>query len=127
MVNEPNKVDIKTLRIMINAIRRAEIDFLDPHSRKPIRESAKAFLFGVKGSPLPRICKVLGINVSAARLLILQWKAQGKVGDPLFSYLGDPKNLVRAEQGLPLEHPNFGSIHAGNNPSRQAGSTPDTQ
>jgi hypothetical protein len=122
-----HKVDIKALRLTINALRRAELDFLDPHTRRVVSDSAKAYLFGVKSSPLPCVCKVLGINLSAARLLILTWKAQGRVGDPVFGYLNDPKNLMRAEHGLPLQHPNFESIYAGIDHGRQSKSGVDSQ
>ena len=105
-----DKVDIKSLRLAINALRRAELDFLDPKTRKHVRESARSYLFGVKESPLPKICKVLGINHSAARLLILQWKAKGKVGDPIFGYLIDPKNLIKVERGESLVLPGFESL-----------------
>lgn len=111
----PFKVNIKSLRLAINALRRAELDFLDPKTRRNDKESAKSFLFGLRGSPMPLVCEVLGINVLAGRLLILQWKAQGKVGDPVFNYLTDPKNLVRVENGLPILKPDFGSVYAGIN------------
>ena len=111
----PYKVNVKSLRLAILAIRRAEMDFLDPNTRKQDKDSAKMFLFGLRGSPLPLVCEVLGINLLAGRLLILQWKAMGKVGDPLFSYLTDPKNLVRVENGLPILQPDFGSLYAGSN------------
>jgi hypothetical protein len=94
------------------------MDFLDHSTSKELKDSAKAYLFGIKGSPLPEVCKVLGLDISKARLLILSWKSQNKTGDPLFGYLTDPKNASRMERGLPIEHPHFEDIYAGNNKSR---------
>lgn len=106
-------MDIKALRLMINALRRAELDFLTPGLPENIRSSARTFLFGVKESPLPGVCRALGINVSAARLTLLQWRSSGKIGDPIFDFLTDPSNVVRAESGAQLiSRPNFESLYA---------------
>ena len=110
MTISPSKVDIGALRLAINSLRRAELDYLDPRMRKSIQDSAKAFLFGFRGSPLPCVCRVLKINLTAAKLLLLQWKAQGKIGDPLFSYLLNPDNLTKAEHGIPITPPGFESL-----------------
>lgn len=110
-ISRSNRVDIKTLRLAINLLRRAELDFLDPHACKEDKDTAKLFLFGVKGSPLTRVCKTLNINLTAAQLLLLKWKAQGKIGDPIFGYLSDPDNLTRAESGMPLSQPDLESVY----------------
>ena len=115
----PSKVNVKALRLAINTLRRAEEDFLSPHVSKKIRASARSCLFGIRESPLPHVCKALGMNVSAARLLLISWRAQRKVGDPLFGFLSDSNNVARLEMGLPISIPNFESVYAGNNSSRQ--------
>jgi hypothetical protein len=119
MDREFRKVNIKALRLIINTLRRAEEDFLSQHVSRKLRASARSCLFGIKESPLPSVCAALGINVSAARLLLLQWRAQKKTGDPLFGYLLDPRNLIKIERGLPISTPDFESVYAGNDPSRQ--------
>ena len=119
---EFRNVDIRILRLAIDCLRRAELDYLDSRMPSSVRESARAYLFGVKNSPLPQVCNVLGINVSAARLLLIQWRAQGRIGDPIFSYLLDPKNMVNWEKGIPLSPPNFGSVYAGSCTRKQEGS-----
>lgn len=105
-----NKVNIKTLRLAINMLRRAELDYLSPSVPKKIRAEAKSALFGMKTSALPDVCKILGINPYAATLKLLLWKAMRRVGDPLFSYLTDPSSLDNLELGLDLDIPRLQSI-----------------
>lgn len=126
MASESPRVNVKALRLAINTLRRAEEDYLSAHVSRKLRASARAYLFGIKESPLPQVCKVLGINVSAARLLLLQWRAQGKTGDPLFGYLCDPYNVVRAEHGILPDPPNFEDLY-GNSSSKKGRSSKNSK
>jgi hypothetical protein len=101
------KIDVAVLRLVINLLRRAELDYLAPHISKRIRASAVSTLFGVGESLLPKVCSLLSINLTAARLLLLLWKSQGKVGDPLFGFLDDPESLERLRSGQPMVPPGF--------------------
>jgi hypothetical protein len=116
-------LNIKAFRLILNALRRAEIDYLSPHVDSETRASARSYLFGLKESPLPCVCKALGLNVLAARLTLIKWRAQGKIGDPLFSFLQDPSNLLKSEHGLAILRPDFKDLYEyGANSRKQEGS-----
>jgi hypothetical protein len=97
----------RRMRLAINLLRSAESDFLNPKSDPEDRATAKSLLFGLDSSPLPQVCRALGIDPDAARLLILQWKSQGRVGDPIFSYLSESGNLKKVRHGIKLNVPGF--------------------
>jgi hypothetical protein len=114
---------------MINLIRRAELDYLSPKIGKKIKKSAEATLFGMKGSLLPEVCEAMGINLYAARLILIQWKVEGKVGDPLFAWMQSPKALLNVGKGIPMDVPNFETLrcnNAGLNKGGQGGSDKGT-
>lgn len=89
---------------------------------KKLRASAHAILFGALTSPLPEICVEFGIDPAAALLLLLRWKTEGRIGDPIFGFLNDPDALWKVKYGLPLDYPGFNSLKDSNyagTPSRR--------
>jgi hypothetical protein len=108
-------IDYKTLWLLINILRQAELDFLRPKMRRKLRASAYAILFGAMQSPLPEICSEFGMDPIAARLLLLRWKTQGRIGDPIFGFLDDPETIWKVKYGLPLDLPSLNSIGESDN------------
>jgi hypothetical protein len=81
--------EIKGFRILLAILRMAEHDYL---SGTDDTWSARNVLFGGM-SPLGDVCRVLGIDLRAARLLLLAWRLSGKIGDPVFRCLMDNDNV----------------------------------
>jgi hypothetical protein len=79
---------VKRIRILVDVVRRAEKDYLAKDVPFADKMSAKRVLF--KEPWFKSLCSCLGIDVEIARLHILQWKAKGKVGDPVFGFLSEP-------------------------------------
>src|SRR3972149_5066659 len=90
-LKQPKGVEeIKLFRIYIDIVRQAESDYLCRNSSIKSRNKAANTLFGIHLSPLPVLCRTLGINCHAARLKILEWKVRGLTGDPVFDFLTKP-------------------------------------
>lgn len=100
--------EIRLLRIFINVLRQAEDDYLTRN--KPSEEFAQAeqTLFGIHHSPLPGVCRVLGIDYHAARIKLIEWKIKGLRGDPIFDCLSKPGALDQYEKGHGISAPRFG-------------------
>lgn len=94
--------------MFINILRVAERDYLSPKTSWYNRYSAKMLLFG--DSHFGSVCKSLGIDLQAARLIIIAWLAKGMVGDPIFSYLESPDSYKRFVKGEPLKIPTYDSL-----------------
>jgi len=104
------KVDVKNLRLLINILRRAALDYLDPKTGKRARVSARSTLFGIKESPMCLVCETLKIDSIAAKLTIIQWRCNGWTGDPIFSALLDPDSIHKFSAGEPLNFPTLKQI-----------------
>ena len=90
---------IKLLRIFIGIIRTAEYDYLSPGTSDHERAKAEQTLFGIHLSPLPGVCRTLGMDHHEARLKLVEWKFLGLVGDPIFEYLTKSKTADKYETG----------------------------
>jgi hypothetical protein len=95
--------EIHLFRIYIKTIRQAEEDYLDPRALQEDKEKATQLLFGMHLSPLPTVCRTLGINHHIARLKLLDWKMKGLVGDPIFDFLTKVESANRFEQGHSID------------------------
>ena len=84
--------EIRTMRLCINVLRRAEMDYLTESVPKTTRARAAQTLFGLHSSPMPVICRLLGIDCAQARLKIIEWKIKGLSGDPVFGFLNQPES-----------------------------------
>jgi hypothetical protein len=105
-VRAPKGVEeIKLLRIFISIIRQAEDDYLSPSTSPTERAQAEQTLFGLHLSPLPGVCRTLGIDCHAARMLLLEWKVKGLTGDPIFEFLTKSGSLEQYEKGQSLSIP----------------------
>lgn len=91
--------EIKVLRILIGILRTAEEDYLSSSASQEDASQADQTLFGLHFSPLPRVCRVLGIDHHAARMKLIEWKARGLTGDPVFDYLTKPGAVDQYERG----------------------------
>jgi hypothetical protein len=83
--------EIKLFRVCINVLRQAERDYLCNRSSRRHRAHAEQTLFGLHHSPLPAICRALGLDYIQARLRIIEWEMRGLQGDPVFEYLTQPQ------------------------------------
>ena len=90
---------IKVFRIYVNVLRQAELDYLSKSSSRRVKARAAQTLFGLHLSPLPTICRLLGIDCHQARLKIIEWKMKGKTGDPVFDFLNRPEVVDQYEMG----------------------------
>lgn len=104
---DKSRVNVRSLRLAINVLRRAQEDYLGSDKTRGVQEWAKESLFGLNSSSLPDACRALDINPHAAKLKLLLWKLLGLKGDPIFDYLEDPQSYFRFNLGLPLEYPTF--------------------
>jgi hypothetical protein len=86
--------EITLFRIYINIVRQAEEDYLSRTTSPKNRAKAAQTLFGIHLSPLPTLCRILGLNYIDARLKIIEWKLRGMKGDPVFEFLQD-KDVAR--------------------------------
>lgn len=91
--------EIKLLRILINVLRQAELDYLSKGTPRGIRAKASQTLFGLHLSPMPAVCRLLGLDCHKARLKLIEWKLKGMVGDPVFDFLTRPEVANRYEMG----------------------------
>jgi hypothetical protein len=103
--------EIKLFRIYIKTLRQAEEDYLSPESTAQERAEAEQTLFGIHLSPLPGVCRTLGIDPHAAKLMLIEWKAKGRIGDPIFGFLTQPGAVDRYEMGQGIDIPNLEVIH----------------
>jgi hypothetical protein len=78
-------------------------DFLSPHTDPETYQESVNYLFGIHASPLPRLCKALGLDVTMERLKLVEWKVLGKRGDPIFGFLSDPRSLSLIQQGVSVK------------------------
>ena len=90
--------EIKLLRIFISILRQAEDDYLSPNTPPGDKIKAEQTLFGLHLSPLPGVCRTLGIDYHAARMKLLEWKVAGRTGDPIFGFLTKASSLEQFEQ-----------------------------
>lgn len=67
-----------------------------------------ALLFGAS-STFESVCNHLGIAPNAARLTLVAWKLNGKVGDPVFGFLNSRESYVLFTNGKPLSLPTYES------------------
>lgn len=91
--------EIRMIRVWINVLRQAELDYLSKATSKSIRAKASQTLFGLHLSPMPIVCRLLGIDCHKARLKIIEWKLRGSVGDPVFDFLTRQDVVDRYEMG----------------------------
>jgi len=96
---DPRLVNFKLLMLMVRIIRDAEREYLSPIRNVRSYKEATRILFGVHTSPLPRICRMMGLDVTKERVKILEWLVAGKVGDPIFGFLKEPKALQLIKKG----------------------------
>jgi hypothetical protein len=105
-VRAPKGVEeIKLLRVFISIIRQAEDDYLSPSTSPAERVQAEQTLFGLHLSPLPGVCRALGIDCHAARMKLIEWKVKGLTGDPIFDFLTKSESFDQYEKGLGLSIP----------------------
>lgn len=100
--------EIRLLRIFINVLRQAEDDYLTQNKPSPEFAQAEQTLFGIHHSPLPGVCRVLGIDYHAARIKLIEWKIKGLKGDPIFDCLTKPGALDQYEKGYGINAPKLG-------------------
>jgi len=96
---------VKGLRILIDIVRLAERDYLAKRVSWQHRLSAKVVLFGHPA--FETLCERLGIDPAAAKLILICWKATGRVGDPVFGFLSKTESFEALQKGEPLPVPNF--------------------
>jgi hypothetical protein len=82
------------------------LDFLTPTALPEDRANARALLFG-RDSYMEAVCKILGIDVNAARLTLLAWKAEGRRGDPIFEYMTKENSYEAVMRGELAPVPTF--------------------
>jgi hypothetical protein len=99
--------EIKLLRIFISILRQAEDDYLSPNTPPGDLVKAEQALFGLHLSPLPGVCRILGIDYHAARMKLLEWKVSGRVGDPIFGFLTKASSMEQFEQYQTIDGPKF--------------------
>jgi hypothetical protein len=68
-----------------------------------------ALLFGAS-STFDSVCHHLGIEPNAARLTLVAWKLNGKIGDPVFGFLNNRDSYHSYINGKPLSLPTYESI-----------------
>ena len=96
---------IGRLRILIDIARVAEKDYLAHGTSRINRCSAKRLLFGEKW--FRDVCFRLGVDCDIARLHLVLWKSRGRVGDPIFGFLGRPDSYDRFVRGESLPVPDL--------------------
>jgi hypothetical protein len=79
--------------------------YLSPYSSPKDKLEAETTLFGLHLSPLPGVCRALGIDCHAARMTLIEWKLKGLTGDPIFGFLTKPGASDRYEMGLSADVP----------------------
>ncbi len=77
----------KLAKLAIEVARLSEFDYLGNRFIKR-RISARAFLFGRKDL-FPCLCDLFKIELNIARLLLISWRINSKIGDPVFSFLNN--------------------------------------
>ena len=98
------------MRILISMIRQAEDDYLSPHTSPAERANAEQTLFGLHLSPLPGVCRTLGIDYHAARMKLIEWKAKGLTGDPIFDFLTKSGSMDQFEKGQGINVPTLREV-----------------
>lgn len=106
------KVDIKGLRLAIQVLRRAEEDYLGSAKTGEEADWAKEALFGMNMSALPHACEALGMDPVAARLKLIEWKAEGLKGD-VFDWLEDPASMAKFLAGKEQDFPRLKRMKGG--------------
>lgn len=103
-----SKPDIGGFRILLDVCRLAERDYLAKRTHKSHRETAMALLFGAS-TTFDSVCRCLNIETNAARLTLVAWKLNGKVGDPVFGFLNIRESYSSFINGKPLSLPTYES------------------
>jgi hypothetical protein len=99
-------VNYKKLILLLSVIQGAINEYLSPVKNEKSYQEVVNLLFGIHSSPLPKICKAMGLDVTKERLKLVEWKMMGRTGDPVFGFISDPRSLSLIEQGVPV-----GEIH----------------
>jgi hypothetical protein len=105
--------EIKLLRIFISIIRQAEDDYLSPFTSPQERANAEQTLFGLHLSPLPGVCRTIGIDCHAARMKLIEWKVKGLTGDPVFDFLTKSGSMDQFEKGQGINIPTLREVAHG--------------